>query len=69
MKKIMFAAILCVCAVTLGTCLCGGCAGTTIIAPSVEIRKDGTIKIDFEAKITNTTTTATTAHGESEGTQ
>ena len=39
------------------------CAGTTVIAPSVEIRKDGTVKIDFEAKFTNTTTTSTAAHG------
>ena len=43
------------------------CAGTTVIAPEIEIKKDGTVKIAFEATVTKTASTSTTAYSKPEG--
>jgi len=51
------------------TCICAfgvACAGTTIIAPEIEIKKDGTIKVAFEASITKSSSTSTTANDKPE---
>lgn len=56
---------------TLGTIIVGlgvACAGTTIIAPEIEIKKDGTVKIAFQATVTKTASTSTTAYGKPGGT-
>lgn len=46
----------------LATLFLAACAGTTIIAPEIEIKKDGTVKIAFEATVTKTASTSTTAY-------
>jgi hypothetical protein len=51
----------------IGFCLFVGCAGSTIIAPEIEIKKDGTVKIAFEATVTKTASTSTTAYSKPEG--
>lgn len=50
----------------IGFCLFVGCAGTTIIAPEIEIKKDGTIKVAFEAQITRTASTSSVANSKPE---
>ena len=48
--------------VTIVSAFSIACAGTTIIAPEIEIKKDGTIKVAFEASITKSSSTSTTAN-------